>query len=56
MQRKPYTSEAVAVRLGLDHQTTLDRCRKRKIAGAFKMGIYWYARAAEFDASQSTIT
>jgi hypothetical protein len=53
MQRKPYPSEIVAVRLGLSHAAVLERFRARRIAGGFKIGSYWYARAAEFDAAQA---
>ena len=51
LQRKPYPSEAVAVRLGLSHGTTLERFRSRGIPGGFKIGAYWFARPAEFDAA-----
>jgi hypothetical protein len=55
MQRQPYPSEVVAIKLGLEHRVALDRFRKRKIAGGFKLGAYWYARAADFDASRAFI-
>jgi hypothetical protein len=55
LQRKPYPSEVVAVRLGIEHATVLDRFRKRKIPGGFKIGAYWYARASDFDAAQALI-
>jgi hypothetical protein len=55
LQRKPYPSEIVAARLGREHSTVLDRFRKKKIAGGFKIGAYWYARPSEFDAAQALI-
>lgn len=51
MQRKPYPSEIVAVRLGLSHGAALERFRTHRVAGGFKIGSYWYARAGEFDAA-----
>jgi hypothetical protein len=56
LQRKPYTSEAVATRLGIQHSTALERFRKRAIPGGFKIGAYWYARPSEFDAAQALIS
>lgn len=53
LQRKPYPSEIVAARLGLSHHTALDRFRRHRIPGGFKIGAYWYARASEFDAAQA---
>ncbi|HET6157340.1 MAG TPA: hypothetical protein VFE34_03270 [Dongiaceae bacterium] len=55
LQRQPYTSETVAAELGLSHDTALDRFRKKKIPGGFKVGMYWYARAAEFDAGRPLV-
>jgi hypothetical protein len=49
MQRWPYPSEILAARLGLSHSTALEHFRERRVPGDFKMGAYWYARAAEFD-------
>lgn len=53
MQRKPYPSEVVAARLGLSHRNALERFRSRRVRGGFKIGAYWYARAAEFDAAHA---
>ena len=51
LQRKPYPSEVVATRLGLSHESALERFRRRRIPGGFKIGAYWYARAVELDAA-----
>jgi hypothetical protein len=50
LQRQPYTSEFVASRLGIAHRTALEQFRKGKVVGVFKLGAYWYARAADLDA------
>ncbi len=55
MQRRPYASEVVAIKMGISHRQVLDRFRRRKVAGGFKLGAYWYARAADFDAARALL-
>jgi hypothetical protein len=52
MQRAPYDVVQIAEILGCSTEEARARLRGRKVPGAFKMGHFWYARAAELDTAQ----